>query len=73
MSLIEEVRAMSALPRPESARRIREAAGVSQSRLGQELGVTKKTVSRWENGLRAPRGPNRIAYAALLANLVEVA
>ena len=55
------------------ARAIRQAAGVSQVRLADELCVHRMTVARWEAGQRHPRGHLRSAYAALLAELREVA
>lgn len=67
--LVEEVRATRALPTPALARAIRQAAGVSQQRLADELGVGRVTVTRWESGERRPRGPLAVAYAQLLAEL----
>lgn len=72
-SLIDEVRARRPLPAPRVARAIREAAGVSQIRLAQELGVHRMTIARWENGSRSPRAGQRQAYAALLEALREAA
>ncbi|WP_158657677.1 helix-turn-helix domain-containing protein [Blastococcus saxobsidens] len=72
-SLIDEVRARRPLPPPRVARAIRQAAGVSQIRLAQELGVHRMTVARWENGSRQPREGQRQAYAALLEALREAA
>lgn len=34
--------------------RLRRQAGLTQEKLGQKLGVTNKTVSRWENGNYLP-------------------
>ena len=47
-ALLEEVRESLSLPGPDVARQIREAAGVSQARLAEELGVHELTVHRWE-------------------------
>lgn len=69
--LLEEVRLSRSLPTPALARAIREAAGVSQTRIAQELGVHRLTVARWEAGSRSPRGAHRVAYAALLNQLRE--
>jgi DNA-binding transcriptional regulator YiaG len=52
---------------------IRVTAGVSQKRLGAELGVHRITVARWEDGTRTPRGITRAAYADLLNQLRELA
>lgn len=70
-SLVEELRA-ARLPAPTVARAIREAAGVPQTRMAEELSVHRLTVARWESGERHPRGTNRIAYAQLLSELQKV-
>ncbi len=70
MKLLHEVRASRQLPAPDDARAIRERAGVSQTRLAEELGVHRITVGRWETGTREPRGALRVAYARLLLRLV---
>lgn len=70
--LIREVRAQRRLPSPALARAIREAAGVSQGRLADELGVDRVTVTRWEGGLRRPRGSTAARYAELLAQLKRI-
>lgn len=70
--LLEEVREAQALPSPAVARAVREAAGVSQVRLAQELGVAPLTVLRWEQGVRTPTGDLRLAYARLIRQLDEV-
>jgi DNA-binding XRE family transcriptional regulator len=72
-ALLEEVRESLALPAPAVARQIREAAGVSQARLGAEVGVRELTVHRWEAGTRTPRGELRLSYARLLRELDEAA
>jgi DNA-binding transcriptional regulator YiaG len=61
------------LPPPAMAKAIREAAGVSQVRLAAELGVHRMTIARWEQGTRTPTGASRASYAAVLAELREVA
>lgn len=71
-ALVDEVRESLSLPRPDVARQIREAAGVSQARLAGELGVHELTVHRWEAGTRTPHGELRRAYARLLADLDQV-
>ena len=71
-ALLDEVRESLSLPRPDVARQIREAAGVSQARLAGELGVHELTVHRWETGARTPQGSHRRAYARLLADLDRV-
>jgi DNA-binding transcriptional regulator YiaG len=69
--LLTEVRESLSLPRPKVRREIREAAGVPQSRLAEELGVHVLTVHRWEAGTREPRGLLRLDYARLLRRLDE--
>jgi len=71
-ALLDEVRESLALPGPDVARQIREAANVSQARLASELGVHEITVGRWEAGLHVPHGELRRAYARLLAQLDQV-
>ncbi len=71
-ALLEEVRESLALPGPDVARQIREAANVSQARLAAELGVHELTVHRWETGTRTPQGRLRRDYARLLAGLDQV-
>ena len=72
-ALLDEVRESLALPRPDAARQIREAACVSQARLASELGVHEITVQRWEAGLHAPHGEIRRAYVRLLLELDDAA
>lgn len=69
MDLLDEVRQARRLPNRKTARLIRVAAGVSQTRLASELGVHRMTVVRWESGERTPQGRHRAAYAALLEQL----
>ena len=71
MTLIDEVRARR-LPSAKTRRAIRLAAGVSQSRMAEELGVHRLTFVRWESGEHEPRGENRERYAELLASLRQV-
>lgn len=76
MTLLDEVRQAKnlKLPPPNTARMIRVAAGVTQERFAQELGVHRMTVHRWETGERTPRGLHKVVYARLLEELrLEVA
>ena len=69
MSLLDEVRESQQLPSPSEARAIRIAAGVSQQRLADELGVRRNTICRWEAGERRPSPLLRARYARLLTQL----
>jgi transcriptional regulator with XRE-family HTH domain len=71
--LIEQVRTARRLPPPALARAIRDAAGVSQQQIADELGVNRVSVARWELGERIPRGELRLRYVVLLEGLREVA
>jgi transcriptional regulator with XRE-family HTH domain len=73
MNLLARVRAEQALPQAKVRRSIREAAGVSQRAVAEELGVSAMTVSRWEDGSRTPRGELAERYGRLLGELREVA
>jgi DNA-binding transcriptional regulator YiaG len=68
-ALAERVRADRRLPAPGVCRAIREAAGVSQQQLADELGVDRVTIARWELSLRSPRGELRRRYTDLLEEL----
>lgn len=71
LSLAEEVRIAQRLPAPAEARAIRIAAHVSISRLSEELGVSRKTITRWESGTRNPSGAHRVAYAKTILALAD--
>lgn len=60
------------LPAPAERRRIREAAGVSQQQIADELGVSHMAVSYWECGKWTPTLENAIAYRSLLGQLADV-
>ena len=68
-SLIAEVRANGSIPPPRVARAIRLAAGLSQERMAEELGIDRSLLARWELGERRPRGPRGRAYGHVLAAL----
>lgn len=51
------------------ARAIRCAAGVSQGEVAAAVGVEPPTISRWERGLRQPRGGAAIRYLRILDRL----
>ena len=70
---LAEARAREALPAPELRRLVRERAGISQSHVGTALGVDRASVSRYEAGLRTPRGEVLLGYCALLDRLAASA
>jgi DNA-binding XRE family transcriptional regulator len=53
------------------ARKIRQNVGLSLYDLARDLGVTPGTVSRWETGMRVPRGEAALRYADLLSELLD--
>ena len=62
------------LPDPEVRRMLRNRSGLTQADVASAIGVERPTVSRWESGLRTPRGRHADAYAELLRALAaEVA
>lgn len=67
-SLSDEVKAHCLLI-PGWATAVRQASGVTQARIAEELGVTRMAVSRWESGQRRPRGRLLVAYVELLSRL----
>ena len=61
------------LPPPEERRRRRVAAGLRLAEVAEPFGVSSLTVSRWERGLRTPRGDLLLAYGKFLRGLEAVA
>lgn len=53
-------------------KQIREAAKVSQPVISEGVGVTVASVSRWENGLRAPRGDAAVRWVDLLVAMAAL-
>ena len=51
------------------ARQIRVRSGLSATQVASALEVTQPAVSRWEMGVRLPRGANARKYADLLHKL----
>jgi transcriptional regulator with XRE-family HTH domain len=41
---------------PENFKAWRKAQGLTQAQAGEQLGVDRGTIIRWENGTRAPAG-----------------
>jgi len=69
---IERKRKSVELPEPSERRRLREAFGLSQDDIAQELGVSRKTVSTWETGRSNPSGDRLTQYAELLSSLTRL-
>jgi len=68
-SLHAKRRAHRDLPPPALRRALREDAGLSQDDIAATMGVHRETVSRWERGLRTPRGDSLLNYVSLLGEL----
>jgi DNA-binding transcriptional regulator YiaG len=68
-TLLARGRARRRLPEPVMRRLLRERANVTQAELAEALGVARSTVSRWEAGLRGPRGAHADGYSELLDRL----
>jgi DNA-binding XRE family transcriptional regulator len=67
-ALLEQVPADD-LPPPAERKRLREAAGLSQTQIASALGTRREAVGNWEAGRTEPRPPQRGAYARLLEGL----
>src|SRR5262249_1514836 len=61
------------LPSPEIRRALRVGASATLADVATHCGVTVATVSRWERGLRHPRGEQLGRYIDALDELREVA
>jgi len=59
------------LPPPAVRARLRRVSGLTQTDVGEAIGVTRIQVHRWESGESDPRNPNRALYAHLLNGLAE--
>jgi transcriptional regulator with XRE-family HTH domain len=68
-----EGRMKQSLPVPDVRRLLRKNAGLTQHDIAEIVGVDRAAVTRWESGLRAPRGANALAYAGLLERLAREA
>lgn len=67
-ALLEQV-AQDDLPPPAERKRLREAAGLSQTQVAKATGTRREAVGNWESGRTEPRPPQRAAYARLLDGL----
>ncbi|MBH1937856.1 helix-turn-helix domain-containing protein [Streptomyces sp. AV19] len=68
------VASRSPLPSAEERKRLRTAHGLTLDEVAAALKVRRATVSGWESAKKPtePRGPEREAYARLLAKLAEL-
>ncbi len=56
---------------PDLRRLLRERADLRQADLARALGVSPAAISRWESGLRRPRGETGEAYLEILDRLAH--
>ena len=56
-----------------AARQSRETAGVTAADIARVIGVTRQSVSAWENGREVPTIPHALAYGRALAALIPKA
>lgn len=59
------------LPNLDRCRELREAHGLTRADLAEALDVSAATVSRWERGLRRPRGAEAVTYLKALRRLAH--
>lgn len=69
--VLARVRAQRALPPLPIRRHLREAAGLSQTEVGRLLHVGPWTISRYETGMRSPRGHLAVEYGDILSRLAQ--
>jgi DNA-binding transcriptional regulator YiaG len=58
---------LAVLPRPETRRQIRHAAGVSMNGLARALGTNRWSIRQWETGEREPSARFDLVYRRALA------
>lgn len=61
------------LPPPADRASLREQLGLNQEELAHAVGVSRQSVSHWENGVRNPNGKILARYLAVLGVLGEEA
>jgi transcriptional regulator with XRE-family HTH domain len=61
--------AVRELPTPSRRRELRERLGLTQAELAEAGEWTRPTISRWESGIREPRGHDAATYLAILRRL----
>lgn len=67
------IHARRSLPSPDLRRAIREDAGAAQVDVAHELGVSQRTVSRWEAGECSPTKDVLPQYVDLLERMRQAA
>ena len=70
-SLLARNRTRRRLPSPEARKLLRERHGLSQDEVASLVGTNRSTVSRWETGIRDPRGLTLTLYLELLDRLAR--
>lgn len=55
VDLVDAMVLRRSLPGPEERRALRTKNGLSQATIARAVGVSRSTVTRWENGARIPR------------------
>ena len=55
--------------RTGTARRVRQAAGITQPEIAADVRVSAAAISRWEAGARTPRGAAALRYLRVLERL----
>ena len=68
-SAIDELLDLPGLLENGRARQLRERAGLSTVALARQLDVSPSAVTKWELGMRLPKGANARKYARLLSRL----
>jgi transcriptional regulator with XRE-family HTH domain len=66
---LSKARQRSNFPKPAQRRLLREQAGLTLRDVARPLGVSEAAVSRYETGLREPRGELRDQYLKILERL----
>jgi transcriptional regulator with XRE-family HTH domain len=68
---LERGKLVGRLPSVSTRVLLRRSAGMSQEDVAAVVGVTRPTVTRWEQGKRTPRGEQLRGYVELLERLAE--
>ncbi|WP_432004236.1 helix-turn-helix domain-containing protein [Streptomyces sioyaensis] len=71
-ALLEEARLAAAMPEPAERRRLRDAAGLKVAQVAAAVGVSRQTITNWEEGSSEPQPPGRIKYLRLLEGLARI-